>query len=277
MVESKKDELRARVKSLKTKGIIPNLKVFLVGEHPASVIYTRNKKRFIEGLGGTCEIIKLDQSISVDNFQTELNKVVASQNIHGCFVQLPLPKQLENFNIDEVIPAHIDVDGFSPTNLSKLYSGKNENEMLAPCTPKGVMNMLSYYNIDIIGKSAVVIGRSKIVGKPMTLMLTSHNATVTLAHSKTQNLEEICKKSDIIVSAVGKPRFLNQEYIGSNSPVVIDVGINHDSEGKLCGDVDFEAIKDQCSAITPVPGGVGPLTILMLAENLVHSAEESLK
>ncbi len=274
VIDKALEELKQKTNELITSGITPCLKVILVGDHPPSVIYTRNKKKFCESFGAQCEIIKLDKNISAEDFKIEVDKITNDENTHGCFVQLPLPAQLKKVRVDELIPPQKDVDGFHAVNVGKIYQGFDERDFLAPCTPKGIMTLLRHYNIDINGKNVTVIGRSQIVGRPMSLMITNHNGTATLCHSKTKDLQSICKNSDIIISAVGKTRFLNSEYIGPNKPIVIDVGMNIDSEKKLCGDADFENIKNQCSAITPVPGGVGPLTILSLAQNLILATKK---
>ncbi len=273
VIEKEKDRLREEIKNLKAAGTTPSMKVFLVGEHPPSVIYTRNKKRFCEELGGECEIIKLPETISEGDFVNEVKKVTTDSNVHGCFIQLPLPKQLQNVQVDTLIPPEKDVDGFHPINLGKLYDDQDPETFLAPCTPKGVMKLLKHYEISVKGKNCCVIGRSKIVGKPMMLMLNQSGGTVTLCHRATKTVTDFSKNAEIIVSAVGIPSLIDKNYIGNNKPVVIDVGINHNSENKLCGDADFEGIKDLCSGITPVPGGVGPLTILTLMDNLVLAAK----
>ncbi|OFZ21687.1 MAG: hypothetical protein A2202_08710 [Bdellovibrionales bacterium RIFOXYA1_FULL_36_14] len=277
IVDQELENLKNRCNKLKNSGIIPNLQVLLVGNNKASKIYTNRKKKFCESFGAKCDIHHLDENISVDDFINELNKISSDKNVHGTFVQLPLPKQLSNLEVEKLIPAEKDVDGFHPFNLFALLSDNKKNDYFKPCTPYGVMNLLKYYNIPISGKNAVIIGRSMIVGKPMQMLLTNANATVTLCHSKTQNLAELTKKADIIISAIGKPKFLNDTYIHpdqKNKTVVIDVGINTDQDGNLCGDVDFDKVSPLVYAITPVPGGVGPLTILTLSQNLLQAAEK---
>ena len=268
--------LESQTNELKKQGVTPSMKVFLVGEHPPSMIYTRNKKRFIEKFGGDCEIIKLPESISEKDFLNKVKSVTSDDSVHGVFIQLPVPSQLQSIDIGNLIPPEKDVDGFSDKNLSALIKGSTGEDALISCTPKGVLTLLDFYKIPLERKNIVVIGRSLIVGKPMSLLGTNRNATVTICHSKTNNLKEHTRTADIIISAVGISKFLNKDYIGTNNPVVIDVGINHDEDGKLCGDIDYQDVKDLCSAITPVPGGVGPMTILSLAQNLLQAASKSL-
>jgi len=257
VVEKTITQLTEKCIALKDAGITPTLRVFLVGDHAPSVIYTRNKKKFIESFGGICEIVKLGSEINEDDFLAHLKSARENSNIHGMFVQLPLPKR------------------FHALSLYKLLKGHDDG--LVSCTPKGIIALLKHSNIELSGKSAVVIGRSMIVGKPMSLLLTNENATVTLCHSKTQNLKQLTQSADIIICALGKTRFLTQEYLSpSQNVTIIDVGINHDDKGVLCGDADFENIQEYCSAISPVPGGVGPLTIASLGENLVQAASASL-
>ncbi|OFZ25529.1 MAG: hypothetical protein A2381_17390 [Bdellovibrionales bacterium RIFOXYB1_FULL_37_110] len=279
IIDQELESLKIRCNKLKKNGIIPNLQVLLVGNNKASKIYTNRKKKFCESFGAKCDIHHLDENISVNDFVIELNKISSAANVHGAFVQLPLPKHLANLEIEKLIPAEKDVDGFHPFNLFSLLSDNKKNDYFRPCTPYGVMSLLKYYNISVSGKHAVIIGRSMIVGKPMQMLLTNANATVTLCHSKTENLSELTQKADIIVSAIGKPNFLNETFIHpsqKNKTVVIDVGINTNQDGNLCGDVDFNKVSPLVYAITPVPGGVGPLTILTLSQNLLQAAEKNI-
>lgn len=277
VIEEEKNRLKSEIEMLKSQGVNPSMKVILVGEHAPSVIYTRNKKRFCEELGGECEIIRLPESIDKETFLQEVEKISTDNKVHGCFIQLPLPNQLREVVVDELIPPEKDVDGFHPLNIGKLYNGDDPENFLAPCTPKGVMKLLKHFNIDVNGKNACVIGRSKIVGKPMMLMLNQAGATATMCHKGTRDVTEFSRKADIIVTAVGIPNLITKEYMGDNKPVVIDIGINHDENNKLCGDAAFDEIKDLTSGITPVPGGVGPLTILSLMDNLVIAAKHAIK
>ncbi len=265
--------LASKCKQLKENGITPYMQVLLVGDNPASQIYTRNKKRYIEKLGGKCDIIHLPESLSEKDFIFEVGKMVSNDDIHGCFVQLPLPKQLGHLDVGELIPPHKDVDGFHRNNLMGLLAGDCGNEILLPCTPKGIITLLNHYQIDIEGKNVVIIGRSMIVGKPMAMLLTNYNATVTICHSKTRDIKRITAGADIIIAAIGRAKMVDASFLSpSGNQIIIDVGMNQDENGKLCGDVDFEAVSDKVAAITPVPGGVGPMTILSLAENLLQAA-----
>lgn len=277
IVKESLSQLEAKCLELKKNGITPTMKVILVGEHPASVIYTRNKKRFMEKFGASCEIIKLNAEISEEDFLNKVQQIVDDKNNHGCFIQLPLPEHLEHIDVGELINPRKDVDGFNKTNIMNLYRGEKGESALIPCTPKGIITLCDYYGIKLSSKKVVVIGRSLIVGKPMSMLLTNHNATVTLCHSKTENLREHTQSADIIVSAVGSPKFLTRDYLNnSKKQFIIDVGINYDENSKLCGDVDFEGVLDHVAGITPVPGGIGPMTILSLAQNLLQAAENRL-
>jgi methylenetetrahydrofolate dehydrogenase (NADP+)/methenyltetrahydrofolate cyclohydrolase len=271
------NDLEQRCQKLKERGVTPTMKVLLVGNHPPSLIYTRNKKRFIESFGGDCEIIHLDESISEEEFLSKLTQITENKEVHGCFVQLPLPEQLKHLDVGELIPPQMDVDGFHQQNLTDLMKGDTGEKTLLPCTPKGIITMLNHYDYSLSGKNVLVIGRSLIVGKPMALLALNHNATVTVAHSRTTNLKEQCQKADVIISAVGKAKFINKDYLNPNKKqILVDVGMNHDDEGKLCGDIDFADVEEHCEAVTPVPGGVGPMTILSLGQNLLQAAEKTL-
>jgi methylenetetrahydrofolate dehydrogenase (NADP+)/methenyltetrahydrofolate cyclohydrolase len=265
--------LKKQYADLIEKGTIPTLHVILVGENPASVIYTRNKKKFIENLGGKCEIINLPETISEKELLENINNISSSPDIHGCFVQMPLPQHLSHLDVGQLIPPSKDVDGFHAENLYHVMTGNFDETTLLPCTPKGVIKLLKEYKVELEGKDVVIIGRSMIVGKPLSLLFTAENSTVTICHSKTKDLIEKTKAANIIVAAIGKANFLNADYLNEKGDqVIVDVGINKDSEGKLCGDVDTESMKNKCHAITPVPGGVGPMTIYCLAENLLVAA-----
>ncbi len=269
------EKLRSDCDQLKSKGIEPFLKILLVGNDPASQTYTRNKKKFCEKYGAKCEIINLDDKITKEEFVENIHKMTTDKKVHGCFVQLPLPSHLQEIEIDKLIPSNKDVDGFHLENIGGLLA--QDPKALIPCTPKGIMTLLKHYNLEISGKNAVVIGRSLIVGKPIAALLTNAHATVTICHSKTKNMHEITKRADIIVVAIGKKNFLTKDYISDKKEqVIIDVGINYDKNGKLFGDVDFDAVKDGVAAITPVPGGIGPLTILSLSQNLLQAAKNQL-
>ena len=248
------------------------LAVVLVGSDPASQVYVRNKIKWCEEEG----IKSFAYYLPGDAAQEEVEELVCSLtengDIHGILVQLPLPKHLDADKILKLIPNEKDVDGFCEENIGNLCLNR---DCLVACTPNGVMQMLKREGIEIKGKRAVVIGRSNIVGKPMAMLLLNADATVTVCHSKTQNLPEICAEADVLVAAIGKAKFVTEDMV-KDGAVVIDVGMNRDADGKLCGDVDFENVKGKCSYITPVPGGVGPMTITMLLYNTVTAAERSI-
>ena len=247
------------------------LAVVLVGEDPASQVYVRNKIKACEEVGIKSFAYYLDKDTAQARVEELIKSLAVDNKINGILVQLPLPPHLDAKKILELIPYSKDVDGFSAENTGKL--SMNEPCLVA-CTPNGVMKMFESEDISLSGKSAVAIGRSNIVGKPMAMLLTNADATVTLCHSKTKNLKEICASADIIVAAAGKAKFVTADMV-KNGAVVIDVGMDRDESGKLCGDVDFENVKEKCSYITPVPGGVGPMTITMLMYNTYLSAARS--
>ncbi|ATH09348.1 bifunctional 5,10-methylene-tetrahydrofolate dehydrogenase/5,10-methylene-tetrahydrofolate cyclohydrolase [Halobacteriovorax marinus] len=277
IVKKSLEELSARSKALIDSGITPCMKVILVGDNPASIIYTRNKKRFMEKFGAECEIIKLDKDLTEKEFLARVDQISGDEKTHGCFVQLPLPKHLSHIDVGELIPPHKDVDGFNKANIISLYKGETGEGSLIPCTPKGIVTLCDYYGIELSSKNIVVIGRSLIVGKPLSMLLSNHNATITLCHSKTKNLEAHTKAADIIITAIGVPKFLKREHLSdSKEQYIIDVGINQNEDGTLCGDVDFKNVSDHVAGLTPVPGGIGPMTILSLAQNLLQAAEKSL-
>ncbi|MFC5540279.1 MAG: bifunctional methylenetetrahydrofolate dehydrogenase/methenyltetrahydrofolate cyclohydrolase FolD [Bacilli bacterium] len=270
--EKIRKEIAEQVSQLKEKGVTPGLAVILVGEDPASQTYVRNKHRSCEAIGIYSEVIKLPESTTEDELLEKIHALNERQDIHGILVQLPLPKHINEDNVIAAISPEKDVDGFSPISVGKMMLGQ---DTFLPCTPFGVMKLLEYSGIDIAGKHAVVVGRSHIVGKPMGQLLLQKDATVTYTHSKTKDLPSITKQADILVAAVGRPKFITKDHVKPGA-VVIDVGINRDENNKLVGDVDFEAVEPICSYITPVPGGVGPMTITMLLYNTVKSAEKTL-
>ncbi len=264
-----KEEVKNQVQKLKAEhGITPGLAVVIVGDDPASRVYVNNKKKACELVGFKSE----EYALGADTTQEELLELVRTLNekpdINGILVQLPLPKHLDDKAVIEAINPLKDVDAFHAVNVGKIMLGEYD---FLPCTPAGVMEMLHAYDIPVCGKNCVVIGRSNIVGKPMAMLLLHENATVTICHSRTQNLSEICAGADILVAAVGRPKFVTPDMV-KDGAVVIDVGMDRDENGKLCGDVDFEAVKDKCSYITPVPGGVGPMTIATLMKNTLKAA-----
>ncbi len=267
-----RQQLAERVKQFKAqRGKEVGLAVVLVGEDPASQVYVRNKIRACEEVGIRSFAYRLPAETSQQEVEALVDELVAAENVHGILVQLPLPKHLDERKILRRIPPAKDVDGFCAENVGNLAMNR---ETIVACTPFGVMKMLEKYGIDPKGKSAVVLGRSNIVGKPMAMLLLNADATVTVCHSKTQNLKEVCAAADILVVAIGRAKFVTADMVKEGA-VVIDVGMDRDENGKLCGDVDFAAVKDKASYITPVPGGVGPMTITMLLYNTVLAAERS--
>lgn len=244
----------------------PKLAVILVGDNPASEIYVRNKEKRAVEIGFESLVLPLPKDISEENLLEHIYILNEDENINAILIQLPLPEHINKQRIMEAIEPIKDVDGFTSYNFGRLALGYKPYSY--PCTPKGIIRLLDEYNIEIEGKNALVIGRSIIVGKPVSLLLQSRNATVTTAHSKTKNLKELASKADIIVSAVGKPRFITADYVKENA-IIVDVGINRTENG-LCGDVDFVNVKEKTSFITPVPKGVGPMTIAMLMENTLE-------
>lgn len=262
-----KDELKEQVSAMKEKGISLCLAVIQVGEDPASCVYVRNKKKACEYIG----IASLSYELPEETTQSELLALIRELNgrkdVNGILVQLPLPKGLDEEKILDAIDPLKDVDGFHPMNVGNLSIGRKG---FVSCTPAGVIQLLKRSGIEIEGKECVVVGRSNIVGKPMSMLLLRENGTVTTAHSRTKNLQDITRRADILVAAVGKPRMITADYVKEGA-VVIDVGIHRNADNKLCGDVDYENVAPKCSAITPVPGGVGPMTIAMLMKNCVES------
>ena len=253
-------DLKEKIAQLNT---VPGLAVVIVGGDPASQIYVRNKIKACAELGIRSYSYELAETTSQSELEDLLDKLAKDKDVDGILLQLPLPKHLNAESASAHIPFEKDVDGFSAQNLGLLLQNKEE---VAACTPVGVMKLLEVEGIDLTGKHAVILGRSETVGKPMAMLLLNANATVTVCHSKTKNLKELCSPADILISAVGKANFVTAEMV-KDGAVVIDVGINRDENGKLCGDVDFEGVKDKTSYITPVPGGVGPMTITMLMYN----------
>ncbi|HWO97017.1 MAG TPA: bifunctional methylenetetrahydrofolate dehydrogenase/methenyltetrahydrofolate cyclohydrolase FolD [Bacillus sp. (in: firmicutes)] len=261
--------LKEEVASLKEKGISPGLSVILIGDNPASQSYVKAKAKACEEIGIVSEVIKRDASITEEELLAEIDRLNENPNVHGILVQLPLPKHINEKEVLNRISVQKDVDGFHPVSVGNLVIG---DECLLPCTPYGIIELIKRSGEDISGKHAVVVGRSNIVGKPVALLLLQENATVTIAHSRTQDLPSLTKQADILVSAVGNPRFIKAEDIKPGA-IVIDVGNGTDENGKLVGDVDFEAAKEVAGYITPVPGGVGPMTITMLLNNTVEAAK----
>ena len=265
-----------RIKVLSTKGVVPGLCVVLVGEDPASQIYVRTKSKKLKSLGLVSETIRLDADVTEQKLLSIIEDLNANSKFHGILVQMPLPEHINSQNVINSINPAKDVDGFHPENVGWLSIGKPR---FIPCTPKGIMRIFSHYNIDLTGKDIVVIGRSNIVGRPMSILVSSNNAngTCTVCHSRTKNINDHSRNADIIISAIGVPNFLTSEMIKEDS-IIIDVGINRidlDNEKgyKIVGDADYDSVFDKVSKITPVPGGVGPMTIAMLVENTIEAAE----
>ena len=269
-----KNSLKLEVEELKKEGINPKLAVIMVGNDPSSKIYVRNKSLSCKELGIDYEEYLLDENTKMDELLELIDKLNKDNSIHGILLQSPIPKNLDINEAFRRISPSKDVDGFNPTNVGKLTLGQ---DTFVSCTPFGIIKILELNNIPIEGKHAVVIGRSNIVGKPMIQCLLNKNATVTVCHSKTSNLKEITRQADILVVAIGKTKYVTEDMVKDNA-VVIDVGINRDLEtGKICGDVDFENVSKKASYITPVPGGIGPMTIAMLMNNIVKAAKQNKK
>lgn len=265
-----KEELKQEVELLKQKNINPKLAVIMVGNNKASEVYVRNKSKACENTGIEFEEFLFDENISMEELLETIDRLNKDASINGILLQSPIPKHLDELKAFNRIAPEKDVDGFNPVNVGNLSIGR---DCFISCTPYGIVKLLEHYNIEVEGKNAVIIGRSNIVGKPMMQCLLEKNATVTVCHSRTKNLEEYTKKADILVAAIGKPKFVTENMVKENA-VVIDVGINRMEDGKICGDVDFETVKEKVSYITPVPGGVGPMTIAMLLYNLVKATKK---
>ena len=264
-----KQQVKQECDKLKTKGVTPGLAVIIVGDDPASQVYVRNKEKACE----ECGFYSVKYALDADTTQSELNALIDKLNkdekINGILCQLPLPKHLDDKEVINRIDPIKDVDAFNPVNVGAIMIGDYN---FLPCTPAGVMELIHSTGVDVTGKKAVVIGRSNIVGKPMAMLLLHENATVEITHSKTLDLKSITKEADILVAAIGRAKFVTADMV-KNGAIVIDVGMNRDENGKLCGDVDFENVKDKCSFIAPVPGGVGPMTISMLMRNTLTAAK----
>lgn len=262
--------IRAEIKAETEKmSVRPGLAVILVGSDPASQVYVRNKNKACEEVGFYSEMYTLPEETSMEELLGLIDQLNHSPQIHGILVQLPLPKHLDEEKVILAISPEKDVDAFHPVNVGKIMIG---NHSFLPCTPAGVMELLFRSGIEVSGKECVVIGRSNIVGKPQAMLLLHANGTVTVCHSRTKDLAKICARADILVSAIGKAKFVTPDMVKEGA-VVIDVGINRDENGKLCGDVDFENVAPKTSFITPVPGGVGPMTITMLMKNTLTAAK----
>ena len=258
-----KDEVKADTEKLMAKGVRPCLAVILVGSDPASAVYVGNKKKACAYCGFDSVSIEMPEETTEEELLKKIAELNADDNVNGILVQLPLPKHINEENVILAIDPAKDVDGFHPVNVGNLLIGRDG---FVSCTPAGIIELLKRSDVDIAGKECVVVGRSNIVGKPMAVLMLRENATVTICHSRTKDLAEVTKRADILIVAVGKPRLITEEYVKEDA-VVIDVGIHRLEDKKLCGDVDFDSVAEHCSQITPVPGGVGPMTIAMLMKN----------
>ena len=271
--ENERNRIKAETEALIARGVQPGLAVIIVGDDSASKVYVKNKIKGCSEVGFYSENYELPAETSQEDLLALIKKLNADEKIHGILVQLPLPKHLDKNEVLMAIDPCKDVDAFHIQNVGKIMLGRYD---FLPCTPAGVMQLLKYYNVNISGKECVVIGRSNIVGKPMALLLLAENGTVTVCHSRTKDLQEVAKRADILVVAIGKAKFVGKEMVKPGA-VVIDVGINRDENGKLCGDVNFSEVEDVASMITPVPGGVGPMTITILLKNTLTAAKKQKK
>ncbi|MGY3187124.1 bifunctional methylenetetrahydrofolate dehydrogenase/methenyltetrahydrofolate cyclohydrolase FolD [Lysinibacillus sp. TE18511] len=267
-----RNSVAERVSRLKEQGLTPGLAVVLVGDNQASATYVRNKQKSCEAIGMFSELIKLAEETTQEELLAQIELLNNREDIHGILVQLPLPKHIDEDTVIATIAVEKDVDGFSPVSVGKMMLGQ---ETFLPCTPFGVMKLLEYSGIDISGKHAVIVGRSHIVGKPMGQLLLQKDATVTYTHSRTPDLPSFTKQADLLIVAIGRAKFITKEHVKEGA-VVIDVGMNRDENNKLCGDVNYSEVDGIASHITPVPGGVGPMTITMLLFNTVQAAENKL-
>ena len=263
------EELKGKVAEYKKQGVEITLAVVKVGNDPASAVYVRNKEKACEYVGITSRTLALPEETTEEELLKVVNDLNEDKAVNGILVQLPLPKHIDESKVLLAIDSNKDVDGFHPVNVGKMVIGE---ETFLPCTPAGIIEMLKRTDVEISGKECVVIGRSNIVGKPMSMLMLKENATVTIAHSRTKDLKEVTKRADILIAAIGKAKFVTADYVKEGA-VIIDVGMDRDENGKLCGDVDFDSVSQVASAITPVPGGVGPMTVTMLLVNCLRSVE----
>ncbi|MGP4042314.1 bifunctional methylenetetrahydrofolate dehydrogenase/methenyltetrahydrofolate cyclohydrolase FolD [Gracilibacillus sp. D59] len=270
LAQSLRDEMKEEVAGLRDKGIIPGLTVVLIGDDPASKSYVKGKQKASDYVGVDSELIELPESTTQEELLSLIDTLNKKDSVHGILVQLPLPEHIDEEVIIEAISPEKDVDGFHPISIGRMMTGK---DTFYPCTPYGIIQMMKSKNISLEGKHAVVIGRSNIVGKPVGQLLLSENATVTYCHSRTKNMEQYIASADILIVAVGKAHFINGDHIKEGA-IVIDVGVNRIEDGSLTGDVDFDSAREKASYITPVPKGVGPMTITMLMHNTIKSAKK---
>lgn len=263
------ETMTKRVEELKKKGVTPGLAVILVGDNSASAVYVRNKKRRAEKLGIDFQLIHFDATVTEDELLQKIDKLNHDEKVDGFIVQLPVPDHIDEDKVIEAIDPRKDVDGFTPISVGNLWIG---TPLTKPATASGILMMLDHYNVDLDGKNVVIVGRSNIVGKPTAALMLDRNATVTITHSHTKNLKEITSKADVLVVAIGKAKFITKEYV-KDQAIVVDVGMDRDENGKLCGDVDFDDVKQKAAMMTPVPGGVGPMTITALVDQVIELAE----
>lgn len=273
VANSMKEDLIKRVRFLKEKGVDPCLTIIRVGNRPDDVAYERGAKKRMEMMGIECRIVELPGDITQEVFEEEFCKVNTDPAVHGILLFRPLPEHLDEESVKAMIDPEKDIDCMSPMNIAKVFAGDETG--YAPCTAEAVMEMLEYYGIDLKGKNATVVGRSMVVGKPLSMMLLKKHATITVCHTRTVNLPAVCKKAEILVAAAGKARMITEDMV-SEGAVVADVGINVDESGNMCGDVDFEAVMAKASYISPVPSGVGSITTSVLAKHVVRAAERHL-
>lgn len=263
-----KEDIKGKIDILKSnKERVPKLVVVLIGDNQASHVYVKNKEKACKQTGIKSEIMQLTTDVTEQILLDTIGKLNNDNTVDGILVQLPLPEHINEEKVLSKINSTKDVDGFHPDNIAKLFLGQKG---MVPCTPQGMMTMLESVGYDLTGKEVVVIGRSNIVGKPVSLLCLQKNATVTMAHSKTKDLKGVCQRADVLITAIGKPNFFNKDYVKEGA-IVLDVGINRDENNKLCGDVDFHDVQEKVAAITPVPGGVGPMTIAMLLKNTMEA------
>jgi len=261
--------LKAEAERLRLKGIEPKLAIVRVGARSDDLAYERGALKRFEKLGMMVQVFELNESIDQDSFLAEFGKINASNDIHGILLFRPLPKHLDEKAVTKLIDPYKDVDGMNPANAAKVFSG--EDDGFAPCTPSAVMEMLDHAGVDLSGKNVVIVGRSMVVGRPLAMLMLKRNATVTVCHTKTVGMENICRAADVVIAAAGKAKVLTSSYVSEKS-IVIDVGINVDNDGKLCGDVDYDAVSPLVSMISPVPGGVGSVTTSVLAKHVLKAA-----
>lgn len=277
VVEQIKKDLILRCEALKKRGITPSMCVVLVGNNQASMSYIRNKKRMCEEIGAQFHLLHLDESVSEETFLKHIDILNNDKSINGIIIQLPVSEGLKKLPLPNLVAPAKDIDGFHSSNTQNLYAGSTDLSLLLPCTPKGIVSLLKYYQVDFAGKNVVVVGRSLIVGKPLSMLLSNFCATVTLAHSLTKNLRDFTRQADIVVTAIGNAHFFDHTYFSpEKKTIVVDVGMNT-LNGKLTGDVNQQDILDVAGAVTPVPGGVGPMTVISLIENLISATEKQFK